>query len=281
MLLCLMPGRVSPYRDICLQAVSLYAEADHFHSLSQVSFSSSHSFSTYSFDKTSFIRRSKCAGFRFSLSLLLSPIIVCASDASSLTRYVDSLQLDFSFNPVKAAYWTGFPHHRRIPFAVSPDGNSAYVAYLDSSETDVHVQKLDPKTFAAVGQSVTIKGGKEAGGLVAQNDGFALLTNEALPSGTTNAPAGSTPVPVLYRYTNGQQTWKTFLGGPTVHAADGLSASPDLNGDLVYSASADMYGAYFVVGGTLGSSTVYELTANRLPIIKDGQQATSETPSST
>lgn len=73
------------------------------------------------------------------------------------------------------------------------------------------------------------------------------MTNEALPSGTSNAPPSNTPVPVLYRYTNGQQTWKTWLGGPGVHEADGLSASPDLNGDLAYSESAKMYGAYFVV----------------------------------
>lgn len=56
-----------------------------------------------------------------------------------------------------------------------------------------------------------------AGGLVAHNDGFALLTNEAMPSGTTNAPPSDTPVPVLYRYTSGKQTWKTWLGGPGVH----------------------------------------------------------------
>jgi hypothetical protein len=73
------------------------------------------------------------------------------------------------------------------------------------------------------------------------------LTNEAMPAGTANAPPDNTPVPVLYRYTNGKQTWKTWLGGPGVHAADGLSASPDLNGDLAYSESAKMYGAYFVV----------------------------------
>ena len=134
-----------------------------------------------------------------------------------------------------------------MPFALSPDGSTAYLAYLDASETGVHVQQVDPKTFAATGTSVTIAAGKEAGGLVAHNDGFALLTNEALPSGTTDAPPGNTPVPVLYRYTNGKQSWKTFLGGPGVHASDGLSASPDLNGDLVFSEAAEIYGAYFVV----------------------------------
>jgi hypothetical protein len=167
---------------------------------------------------------------------------------------VNSLDLNFEFNPVKAAYWTGYPHHRRTPFALSPDGKSAYLAYLDNSETDVHVQKLDPSTFTALDSAVTVTGAKEAGGLIAHNDGFALLTNEVLPSGTTNAPADSTPVPVLYRYTDGIQTWKTFLGGPGVHADFGLAASPDLNGDLVYSEAAGLYGAYFVITDYTGDA---------------------------
>lgn len=194
--------------------------------------------------------------------LLLTLIFILASTiqataglgSSSLSTYVNSLNLNFEFNPVKAAYWTGYPHHRRTPFALSPDGKSAYLAYLDNSETDVHVQKLDPSTFTTLGSAVTVTGAKEAGGLIAHNDGFALLTNEALPSGTVNAPADSTPVPVLYRYTDGIQTWKTFLGGPGVHADFGLAASPDLNGDLVYSEAAGLYGAYFVITDYTGDA---------------------------
>jgi hypothetical protein len=86
-----------------------------------------------------------------------------------------------------------------------------------------------------------------------------------MPSGTVNAPPGNTPVPVLYRYTSGKQSWKTWLGGPDVHPKDGVSdvalsavllltrslfqasMSPDLNGDLVFSEKSGLYGAYFVV----------------------------------
>ncbi|KAL4947016.1 hypothetical protein BDW69DRAFT_204853 [Aspergillus filifer] len=178
-----------------------------------------------------------------------------ALSESNLETFVGSLELTSSFNPVEAAYWTGYKHHRRTPFAVSPDGESAYLAYLDSSETDVHVQKVNPSTFKAVGDTVTVSGGKEAGGLVAHNDGFALLTNEAMPSGTTDAPADNTPVPVLYRYTNGEQAWKTWLGGPDVEGSEGHLASPDLNGDLVYSSEAGLYGAYFVVTAYSGSAS--------------------------
>lgn len=164
--------------------------------------------------------------------LSLAPAVVSLSAAvnaagltdSSMKTYVDSATLNFNFDPVIAAYWTGYIHHRRTPFAVSPSGSTAYLAYLDGSGTDVHVQEIDPTTFAASGINVTVTGGKEAGGLVAQDDGFALLTNEALPSGTTNAPADNTPVPVLYRYSAaGEKQWKTWLGGPDVDDSEGHS----------------------------------------------------------
>ncbi|KKF95100.1 hypothetical protein CFO_g2548 [Ceratocystis platani] len=174
---------------------------------------------------------------------------------SMLAKSVDSMTLKSSFNPIKEAYWTGLPHHRRTPFAVSPDGKTGYIAYLDASETDVHVQALDPTTFKETGTAVTVTGAKEAGGLVAHNDGFALLANEALPSGTSGAPPDNTPVAVLYRYdASGTQTWKTFLGGPNIDSDNNL-ASPDINGDLVFSEAAGYYAAYIVVTAYSGSAT--------------------------
>lgn len=174
---------------------------------------------------------------------------------SSLETHVDAVTLSSSFNPIKEAYWTGYVHHRRTPFSVSPDGKSAYLAFLDSSDTGVHVQPIDPATFKATGTVVTVDGGKEAGGLVAQDDGFALLTNEAMPSGTSNAPPDNTPVPVLYRFdASGTQKWKTWLGGPDVDSDQGLMAAPDMNGDLVYSAKTGRYAAYTVVTAYSGSA---------------------------
>lgn len=166
----------------------------------------------------------------------------------SMTTYVDSLTLTSNFDPVKAAYWTGYIHHRRTPFAVAPSGSVAYLAYLDGSETGVHVQAVDPTTFKATGTPTTVSGGKEAGGLVALDDGFALLTNEAMPSGTTNAPPSDTPVPVLYRFdASGTQQWKTWLGGPSIDDAGGHMCAPDMNGDLVYSNTTGRFAAYTVV----------------------------------
>ncbi|KAK1984726.1 hypothetical protein LZ30DRAFT_585512 [Colletotrichum cereale] len=169
---------------------------------------------------------------------------------SSLEKHVDSATLGRSFNPVKAAYWTDYPHHRRTPFAVSPDGKSAWLAYLDASETGVHIQPIDPATFAAAGEPVTVPGGKEAGGLVAHDDGFALLTNELRSGGPVD-----TPVAVLYRFTAaGNETFKTWLGGPGVDAGGQAVASPDINGDLVFSDKAGYYAAYIVVSAYEGEA---------------------------
>jgi len=94
----------------------------------------------------------------------------------------------------------------------------------------------------------------EAGGLVAHDHGFALLGNEPIATTVANAPPSSTPVPAIYRYTNGVQTWKTFVAGPGVHPDDGLSMAPDMNGDLVWSDEAQLYGAYFVVTDYTGDA---------------------------
>lgn len=179
---------------------------------------------------------------------LTGAVAAAGITSDSMTTYVDSLTLTSTFDPVIAAYWTGYKHHRRTPFAVSPDGSTAYLAYLDSSDTGVYVQALDPTTFNATGTPTSISGGKEAGGLVALDDGFALLTNEAMPTSTTNAPPSDTPVPVLYRFdASGTQKWKTWLGGPSIDDAGGHMCAPDMNGDLVYSNTTGRFAAYTVV----------------------------------
>lgn len=174
--------------------------------------------------------------------------LVAAVDPSlKLKTYIDAIELDASFSPIKEAYWTGLPHHRRTPFAVSPDGKTAYLAYLDASGSGVHIQYIEPSTFTATGSAVTVDAVEEAGGLVGHNDGFALLGNEPIATTVANVPPGGTPVPAIYRYTNGEQTFKTFIAGPGVHEDAGLSMAPDMNGDLVWSDEAALYAAYFVV----------------------------------
>jgi len=53
------------------------------------------------------------------LSLVYHAIITIAQlNGSSLKKHPNALALTSPFNPVKAAYWTALPHHRRTPFAV-------------------------------------------------------------------------------------------------------------------------------------------------------------------
>jgi len=132
-----------------------------------------------------------------------------------LTSFPNSFTLSSSFDPIKEAYWTGLPHHRRTPFAVSPDGNSAYLAYLDATYASVIVQQVDLTTFKAVGTAYKTTG-YEAAGLVAHNDGFALMAT-IHATGSTNLPPTGDYVTAIIRVTNGVESWRTPVNGPGVH----------------------------------------------------------------
>ncbi|KAA8576103.1 hypothetical protein EYC84_006265 [Monilinia fructicola] len=183
-------------------------------------------------------------------SVLASGITSALGDAS-ISTFPNSLNLAANFDPIKAAYWTGLPHHRRTPFSVSPDGKSAYLAYLDSTYSKVHVQQVSLTDFSAVGDAVSITA-YEAAGLVAQNDGFALMAT--VNATGTPLPTDGSPIVSIIRYKNGVKSWETALNGPGVHVADGLTSTPDANGDLVYSAAAGLYAGYFVVEGYSGDA---------------------------
>ncbi|KAH6678690.1 hypothetical protein B0J14DRAFT_328626 [Halenospora varia] len=187
----------------------------------------------------------------FFVSILASSL-ACVTADPVITSFPNSLALDASFDPIIAAYWTGLPHHRRTPFSVSPDGKSAYLAYLDSTLKKVYVQQVDTSTFAAVGTAFSTTG-YEAAGLVAQNDGFALMATVDA-TGSTNLPPDNTHIISLIRVANGAESWRTPLNGPGVHTTE-LTDTPDANGDLVYSAASGLYAAYFVVAAYSGDAS--------------------------
>ena len=155
---------------------------------------------------------------------LISVFLACGYTGvhgdASISKFLNSLTLSSPFDPIQAAYWTGLPHHRRTPFAISPDGKSGYVAYLDASLKNIVVQQVDTTLFTAVGTAVTFPG-KEAAGLVAHDDGFAVMATVAA-EGTTAIPPNDYPIVKLFRYTNGVRTWATALNGPGIHPADGV-----------------------------------------------------------
>ncbi|KAJ4291986.1 hypothetical protein N0V90_009885 [Kalmusia sp. IMI 367209] len=182
---------------------------------------------------------------------------------SNLETHVDSLDLEASFTPVVASEFMGNPHHHRTPFAVSPDGNNGYVAYLQGSG-NVHVQKVTLDTFKKDGKAITVSGAMEASGLVAHNDGFALLTHLNM---TQDGPEEYW-IPTVLRYKNGKQAWSTPVGGKTVT----FNMFPDtkfrankgsLDGDLKFGENGT-YAAFFraeyyggSVAGHGGDSIVY------------------------
>ncbi|CAD6448114.1 700cb822-c2cd-41ec-a2bd-f26133829b14 [Sclerotinia trifoliorum] len=205
-------------------------------------------------------------------SVLASGITSALGDAS-ISTFPNSLNLAASFDPIKSAYWTGLPHHRRTPFSISPDGKSAYLAYLDHTYATVHVQQVSLTDFSAVGDAISVTA-YEAAGLVAQNDGFALMAT-VNATGTANLPTDGSPIVSIMRYTNGKKTWETALNGPGVHASDMLTSTPDANGDLVYSAKAGLYAGYFVVeayttdyAGHFGDSIQYVNDNGELQVVQ-------------
>jgi hypothetical protein len=141
-----------------------------------------------------------------------------------LTSFPNSLTLPNTFDPIKAAYWTGLPHHRRTPFAISPDGNSSYLAYLDTTYAKVVVQQVDLTTFEAVGTAYATTG-YEAAGLVAHNDGFALMATIDT-TGTTDLPPTGDYVTAIIRVTDGVESCRTLVNGPGVHADTMVYFSP-------------------------------------------------------
>lgn len=137
------------------------------------------------------------------LAALAAASLANAFSASDLTLSKDSVKLSGTFKYAVPGY-DFRPHHARTPFAVSSGNGNAYVAYGTGST--VYVQQVDhANNFAAVGSPVAVPG-LRAGGLVAHDDGFALLTTRS--DGTT---VNNEPTTYLVRYTSGKESWATPL----------------------------------------------------------------------
>ena len=154
--------------------------------------------------------------------------------ASGLTVGTTSVSLSAKFPYLSAGYnntreWT------RTATAVAPNG-TLRVAWPASD--GVHVTPLTSAGKRS-GADTVVKGTKEVGGLVAHNNGFALLTRVADTNKWHDTAAA------LVRYTNGKQTFRTKLTGTSSH-----DTSPTLDGQLTWNGSK--YGAYFVVHGAGG-----------------------------
>ncbi|MFE5814575.1 hypothetical protein ACFQ6S_14380 [Streptomyces sp. NPDC056479] len=156
------------------------------------------------------------------------------STAPNLTPTTSAVTLSAKFPYLSAGYnntreWT------RTATAVAPNG-TLRVAWPASD--GIHVTPLTGGGKRS-GADTVVKGAKEVGGLVAHNDGFALLTRVADTNKWKETAAA------LIRYTNGRQTFRTKLTGTSSH-----DTSPTLDGQLSWNGTK--YGAYFVVHGAGG-----------------------------
>ncbi|MFE6619010.1 hypothetical protein [Streptomyces sp. NPDC057740] len=156
------------------------------------------------------------------------------STAPELTPTTTTLSLPAKFPYLSAGYnntreWT------RTATAVAPNG-TLRVAW--PAADGVHVTPLTASGKRS-GADTVVKGTKEVGGLVAHNDGFALLTRVADTNKWKETAAA------IVRYTNGRQTFRTKLTGTATN-----DTSPTLDGQLTWNGTK--YGAYFVVHGAGG-----------------------------
>lgn len=137
--------------------------------------------------------------------------------------------------PYLAAGYNNTREWTRTATAVAPNG-TLRVAWPASD--GVHVTPLTSAGKRS-GADTVVKGAKEVGGLVAHNDGFALLTRVADTNKWKETAAA------IVRYTGATKTWSTKLTGTASH-----DTSPTLDGQLTWNGSK--YGAYLVVHGAGG-----------------------------
>ncbi|WP_369173308.1 hypothetical protein AB5J49_37585 [Streptomyces sp. R28] len=137
--------------------------------------------------------------------------------------------------PYLSAGYNNTREWTRTATAAAPNG-TLRVAWPASD--GIHVTPLTAAGKRS-GADTIVKGTKEVGGLVAHNDGFALLTRVADTNKWKETAAA------LIRYTNGKQIFRTKLIGTSSH-----DTAPTLDGQLTWNGTK--YGAYFVVHGAGG-----------------------------
>lgn len=163
-----------------------------------------------------------------------APKATATGTSGALTVTNTTVTLAAKFPYLSAGYnstreWT------RTTTAVAPNG-TLRVAW--PAADGVHVTPLTAAGKRSAKDTV-VKGAKEVGGLVAHNDGFALLTRVPDTNKWKETAAA------LIRYRNGAQAFRTKLTGTASH-----DTAPLLDGQLAWNGTK--YGAYFVVHGAGG-----------------------------
>lgn len=161
---------------------------------------------------------------------------------------VSSVQLNRDVR-YKILGYGGYPFDERIAFAPAP-GGGGYIAWTADATGRLWVTPLNER-FERAGADIDVKAFK-VGGLVAHDDGFALLTLRDDPAGTatpTLDPNFGRAV-MLVRYRNGKEVYAAPLTGANsvtrqYDAVSGDSAPGYLYGRLAWNGTK--YGAYFII----------------------------------
>lgn len=162
---------------------------------------------------------------------------------------VSSVQINRDIR-YKLLGYEGFPFDERVAFAPAPNG-SAYVAWTDDATGRTWITPLNER-YERAGDDID-PNGYEVGGLVAHDDGFALLTLRDDPAAQAGMPSADPNIGravMLVRYRDGAEVYASALTG--AHAitqpyrpALRDSAPGYLYGRLAWNGAK--YGAYFIV----------------------------------
>jgi len=193
-----------------------------------------------------------------------APIDAAASCPASLAARLKVYDIGVGKNIAwRKAGYSQFPVDERVALAVQSNGQ-AYVAWGEanaatagdvtrSSPFGVHVTPLDAN-FVANADEVFFPSAQEVAGLVAHDDGFAVLVRDVNQGAAIDLGDGDT-VAYLARYKYGKQAWREPLTGSLSLGADETKTvySPLLEGQLTWDQSS--YGAYFTIRGGSADST--------------------------
>ena len=174
-----------------------------------------------------------------SASASASPSPSHTPSGTTLAADLSTTQLDLSASTtyLQSGY-NEVPQWRRIDAEAAPNGD-VYVAWQASG--GIHVSPLTSSGKRS-GSDIVVSGAQEVSGLVALNDGFALLTRMADTS--TNMWGETAAWLVRYR-SDGSRMWAVKLTG-----ASSNDTAPVLDGALRWDGTR--FGAYFVIHGAGG-----------------------------
>ena len=166
---------------------------------------------------------------------------------TSLNERLTIRQLDLGRDVrYKSSGYQGFPLDERVGFAYASDG-SAYVAWMDDAADSVRVTPLG-KDFRRRAADIEVRG-SDVGGLVARDDGFALLTLRDDPGEQIVNRMGNFGRAVFFvRFRGGQEQFAVPLTGTRSITRKVDTAARDFAPGYLYGRLAwngAKYGAYF------------------------------------